>query len=79
VPHDVLQHAVLLHQLETLGSLGNLFLSCMGTLSVCRLPLYLPSYEVDRLTCPKCQGQMRIIAFIQDEEVIKKIFKHLGL
>lgn len=36
-------------------------------------------YEVDPLTCPKCQGQMRIIAFIEDEEVIKKILKHLGL
>jgi len=29
-------------------------------------------YEVDPLTCPKCQGQMRIISFIEDQEVIKK-------
>jgi len=36
-------------------------------------------YEVDPLTCAKCQGKMRIIAFIEDEEVIKKILKHLGL
>jgi len=36
-------------------------------------------YEIDLLTCPKCQGQMRIISFIEDEEVIKKILKHLGL
>ena len=36
-------------------------------------------YEVDPLTCPKCQGRMRIIAFIEDPEVIKKIFKHLDL
>lgn len=36
-------------------------------------------YEVDPLTCPKCQGRMRITAFIQDNEVIKKILKHLGL
>ena len=36
-------------------------------------------YEVDLLTCPKCQGRMRIISFIEDEEVIKKIPKHLGL
>jgi hypothetical protein len=36
-------------------------------------------YEIDPLTCPKCQGQMRIIAFIEDEEVIKKILTHLGL
>jgi hypothetical protein len=31
------------------------------------------------LSCPKCRGQMRIVAFIEDEEVIKKILKHLGL
>ena len=31
------------------------------------------------MTCPKCQGRMKIISFIEDEEVIKKILKHLGL
>jgi hypothetical protein len=36
-------------------------------------------YETDPLCCPKCQGRMRILAFIEDEEVIKKILKHLGL
>jgi hypothetical protein len=36
-------------------------------------------YEVNPLTCPKCQDRMRILAFIEDEEVIKKILKHLGL
>jgi hypothetical protein len=36
-------------------------------------------YEVDPLTCPKCQGQMRIISFIEGQEVIKKILKSLGL
>jgi len=36
-------------------------------------------YEVDPLTCPKCQGRMRILAFIEDDQVIKKILKHLGL
>lgn len=36
-------------------------------------------YEVDPLTCSKCQGRMRIIAFIEDEEIIKKILRHLGL
>jgi hypothetical protein len=36
-------------------------------------------YEMDPLSCPKCQGQMRIIAFIEDEEVIQKILRHLGL
>ena len=36
-------------------------------------------YEVDPLTCPKCRGRMRILAFIEDEQVIKKILKHLDL
>ncbi len=36
-------------------------------------------YEVDPLTCRKCSGSMRILSFIEDEEVIKKILKHLGL
>ncbi len=36
-------------------------------------------YEVDPLTCPQCQGQMRIVSSIRDPEVIKKILKHLGL
>jgi hypothetical protein len=44
-------------------------------------------YEVDPLICSKlvlslakeCQRQMKIIAFIEDEKVIKKILKHLGL
>ncbi len=36
-------------------------------------------YEVDPLTCPKCQGRMKVISFIEDQEVVKKILKHLGL
>jgi endogenous inhibitor of DNA gyrase (YacG/DUF329 family) len=36
-------------------------------------------YEVDPLICAKCKGKMHIIAFIEDEEVIKRILKHLGL
>jgi hypothetical protein len=36
-------------------------------------------YEVDPLTCPRCKGEMRIIAFIEKQEIIKKILKHLGL
>ena len=30
-------------------------------------------YEVGPLTCPKCQRKMRILTFIEDEEVIEKI------
>ena len=36
-------------------------------------------YEVDPLLCPKCSGTMRVIAFIEDEEAIRKILKHLNL
>ncbi len=36
-------------------------------------------YEVDPLICPKCFKKMKIISFIENEEVIKKILKHLGL
>ena len=34
--------------------------------------------EVDPLVCPKCQGEMRIIAFIIDHEVVDKILRHLA-
>ncbi len=30
-------------------------------------------------TCPKCQGKMSIISFIENEEGIKKMLLHLGL
>jgi len=36
-------------------------------------------YEVDPLVCPKCGGQMRIIAFIEDYKMIKKILDYLGI
>ena len=36
-------------------------------------------YEVDPLLCPKCKGPMRIISFIEDQEVIRTILQHLGL
>ncbi len=36
-------------------------------------------FEVDPLVCPKCSGAMRVIAFIEDPDVIKKILKHLDL
>ncbi|MEE9120793.1 MAG: hypothetical protein V3U56_05855, partial [Syntrophobacteria bacterium] len=44
-----------------------------------RAKLIQKIYDVDPLTCSKCQGQMRIISFIEDQEVIKTILKHLGL
>ena len=36
-------------------------------------------YEVDPLLCSKCGGEMKIIAFIEEQAVIEKILKHLGL
>jgi hypothetical protein len=36
-------------------------------------------WEVDPLTCPKCTGEMRIISFIYEKTVIKKILIHLGV
>ena len=36
-------------------------------------------YNVDPLLCPKCFGSMRIIAFIEDQQIVKKILQHLDL
>ncbi len=38
-------------------------------------------YEIDPLVCPKCYGQMKIIAFIERDqaEVIEEILRHCGL
>jgi hypothetical protein len=37
------------------------------------------AYEVDPLVCPRCAGAMRIIAFLEQPDVIAKILTHLGL
>ena len=36
-------------------------------------------YNVDPLLGPKCLGSMLIIAFIEDQQIFKKVLKHLGL
>jgi hypothetical protein len=36
-------------------------------------------WEVDPLKCQHCQGEMKIISFINEPDVIRKILKHLGL
>lgn len=36
-------------------------------------------WEVDPLTCPKCTGEMRVISFIYNKTVIKKILTHLNV
>ena len=35
-------------------------------------------YTVDPLKCPQCFGKMKIISFIEEESLIKKILKHLN-
>lgn len=34
-------------------------------------------YEVDPLICPSCGGEMRVVAFITEHEVVDKILRHL--
>ena len=36
-------------------------------------------YEVFRLLCPMCGGQMRLIAFITKGAEVRKILKHIGV
>jgi hypothetical protein len=36
-------------------------------------------YHVDPLVCSKCFGSKKIISFIEDEQLVKKFFKHLNL
>jgi len=36
-------------------------------------------YEVDPLQCPECGGRLKVISFITDPEVIRRILEHLGL
>ena len=36
-------------------------------------------YLDDPLTCPKCGGTMRVISWIEDPSVVKKILLHLGM
>ena len=36
-------------------------------------------YEVDPLLCPRCGKKMRIIAFIEDYKIVKKILDHVGM
>jgi hypothetical protein len=36
-------------------------------------------WEADPLLYPKCQKEMRIVALIDDRDVIERILRHLGL
>jgi hypothetical protein len=35
-------------------------------------------YEIDPLVYPRCQGAMRVVAFITEGHVIRRILDHLG-
>jgi hypothetical protein len=35
-------------------------------------------YEIDPLVCPRCRGVMRVVAFITEGRVIRRILDHLG-
>jgi hypothetical protein len=35
-------------------------------------------YEVDPLTCTECGSEMKIVSFIMDPPIIKKILGHLA-
>ncbi len=53
------------------GAVGSLFAS-MWAMLLARI------YEINPLVCPKCGGEMRIIAFITDAEPIGRILRHIG-
>jgi hypothetical protein len=36
-------------------------------------------WEADPLICPTCSREMRIVALIDEHEVIERVFRHLGL
>jgi len=36
-------------------------------------------FDLDVLCCPKCSGRLKLLALIEDPNVIKKILKHLNL
>jgi len=36
-------------------------------------------YNVNPLLCPKCQAEMKIISFIEDDSLIRKILEHLEI
>jgi hypothetical protein len=36
-------------------------------------------YEVDPMVCPKCQGRMKVIAFLTDFSEVDRIINHLKL
>jgi hypothetical protein len=42
-------------------------------------PMIRKVYEVDPMICPKCGGQMKVVAFITDYAAVDRIIDHLKL
>jgi hypothetical protein len=36
-------------------------------------------WDIDALKCPKCGGHMKVISFIEQPSVIRRILEHLDL
>ena len=49
------------------------------TLGSCYVAAYYEVAEVDPLLCLRCGAEIRLVAFIDDSEVIEKILRHLDL
>jgi hypothetical protein len=49
----------------------------VSSLRRCWAELLRRVYEVDPLLCPKCGSQMKVIAFITEPQVIRRILDHL--
>ncbi len=52
---------------------------CPGRLNRSWARLIQKIYEVDPLLCPRCGKKMRIIAFIEDYKIVKKILDYVGI
>jgi uncharacterized protein YbaR (Trm112 family) len=37
------------------------------------------SFEIDVLACPGCGGRLRLLATIEEPEMVRKILSHLGI
>ena len=45
----------------------------------CRASLMARTFGVDVLACPRCGGRLRLIALIEEVDVIGRLLRHLGL
>ena len=41
--------------------------------------LLLRVFAIDVLECPRCQGRMRVLAFITEPDAVERILQHLDL